>query len=70
MAWLAGTLAVFRILPLFMEKLELISKSTLAIGNLSITIGGIVLFYFSVLLSFWIAKTIRVVLSDVSYCPT
>ena len=64
MAWLAGTLAVFRILPLFMEKLELISKFTLAIGNLSITIGGIVLFCLSVLLSFWIAKTIRVVLSD------
>ena len=63
-AWLAGTLAVFKILPPFMEKIEVISKFTLAIGNLSITIGGILLFCLSVLLSFWIAKTIRVVLSD------
>lgn len=37
----------------------LISKFTLAIGNLSITIGGIVLFCLSVLLSFWIAKLPR-----------
>ena len=63
-AWITGTLEVFRILQPFTQQIEAIAGFTMGIGNLSITIGGIVLFCLSVLLSFWIANTIRGVLSD------
>ena len=36
----------------------------LAIGQLSITAGGILLFGFSVWISFWLAKTVRLMLQD------
>ena len=63
-AWLTGTLGIFRILDPFMVKVEAMSSVKLEVGSLSITLGGVLLFCLSVALSFWLAKTIRDVLSD------
>jgi small-conductance mechanosensitive channel len=41
-----------------------VSSHAFALGNLSFTIGGIVLFGVSVFLSFWLAKTLRGVLAE------
>ena len=36
----------------------------LEVGHVSLTLGGVLLFVFSVYLAFWVAKTVRVILQD------
>ncbi|MEY3359517.1 MAG: hypothetical protein RLZZ537_1374 [Pseudomonadota bacterium] len=62
--WLYGALTVFRIFRPLMALVHSISSFAIEFGNISITIGSIVLFIVSVYLSFWLAKTIRGVLSE------
>ncbi|MFY8061128.1 MAG: mechanosensitive ion channel domain-containing protein [Arenimonas sp.] len=62
--WLYGALTVFRIFRPLMALVHSISSFAIEFGNISITIGSIVLFGVSVYLSFWLAKTIRGVLSE------
>ncbi|MEY3516521.1 MAG: hypothetical protein RIS67_738, partial [Pseudomonadota bacterium] len=62
--WLYGALTVFRIYRPLMALVHSISSFAIEFGNISITIGSIVLFGVSVYLSFWLAKTIRGVLSE------
>ncbi|MEY3069878.1 MAG: hypothetical protein RLZZ456_1577 [Pseudomonadota bacterium] len=62
--WLYGALTVFRIFRPLMVLVNSISSFAIEFGNISITIGSIVLFGVSVYLSFWLAKTIRGVLSE------
>ena len=62
--WLAGTLNALRVLRPLKAELVVVSNFAISFGSISITIGGIVLFCVSVFLSFWIAKTIRGVLSE------
>ena len=62
--WLAGTLNSLRVLRPLKSALTEVAESAISFGSISITAGGIVLFCVSVFLSFWIAKTIRGVLSE------
>ena len=63
-AWLVGTLSVFRVLRLLKVKLAALSQFALEFGSVTITLGGVVTFCVSVLLSFWIARTLRAILAD------
>jgi small-conductance mechanosensitive channel len=63
-AWALGTLSSFRMLRPLLNWMKSLSEYALGYGNVSITIGGIVLFAVTVFLSFWLAKTIRGVLSE------
>ena len=63
-AWLIATLYSLRIFYFVKNRLYAISGYTIEVGSISLTIGGVVLFCASVYLSFWIAKTIRSVLSE------
>jgi small-conductance mechanosensitive channel len=64
LSWGYGTLEVFRCLWPLQVWLLAVSSHAFALGNLSFTIGGIVLFGVSVFLSFWLAKTLRGVLAE------
>jgi potassium-dependent mechanosensitive channel len=64
LAWAYGTLGSFRILLPLREGLSALASVSLGFGNVSVTIGGIVVFLISVYLSFWLAKTLRGVLSE------
>ncbi len=63
-AWSLATLSSFRVLRPLLDGLKSLSEFTIGYGNVSITLGGILLFLVSVYLSFWLAKTLRGVLSE------
>jgi small-conductance mechanosensitive channel len=62
--WLYGALSAFRVFRPLMALVKSIASFAIEFGSISITIGSIVLFGISVYLSFWLAKTIRGVLSE------
>lgn len=64
LAWLYGTLDSFRILQPLLDSIKSLAAFGISFGNISITLGGVVLFWLSVYLSFWLARTIRGVLSE------
>jgi small-conductance mechanosensitive channel len=64
LAWIAATLNSFRVLRPLLEGLKSLSEFSIGYGKISITLGGILLFGISVYLSFWLAKTLRGVLSE------
>ena len=63
-AWLYFTLDAFRVLRPLQEWMKALFAFSLGFGNISVTVGGITLFWVSVFLSFWIAKTVRGVLAE------
>ncbi len=62
--WGYGTLGGFRLLRPLRESVSSLSELSFGFGTLSVTLGGIVLFLVSVYLSFWLARTLRGVLSE------
>ncbi|QLG88407.1 mechanosensitive ion channel [Chitinibacter bivalviorum] len=64
LAWLIGVLDTFRVLRSTQDMLAALGAFTLAFGSISITVGGIALFFVSVYLSFWLAQTLRSILSE------
>lgn len=64
LSWLFGTLDGFRLLRPLLEWVKTLSAFAVGYGSLSVTLGGIVLFGVSVYLSFWLARTLRGVLSE------
>jgi small-conductance mechanosensitive channel len=62
--WIHGTLVSFRLLRPLQDAFLAFTSVSLGAGSISVTIGGIMLFVISVYLSFWIAKTLRGVLSE------
>ncbi|MFM6988768.1 MAG: mechanosensitive ion channel domain-containing protein, partial [Arenimonas sp.] len=64
LSWLFGTLDGFRLLRPLLEWVKTVSAFAIGYGSLSVTFGGIVLFGVSVYLSFWLARTLRGVLSE------
>jgi potassium efflux system protein len=64
LAWLYGTLDAFRVLRPLQAWLAAAFAFRVEFGNLAITVGGTALFCLSVYLSFWVAKTVRGVLSE------
>lgn len=62
--WLATTLDQLRILQPIQEMLRDVLTHPFGYGDISVTLGGILLFCFAVWLAAWIAKAVRVILSD------
>jgi small-conductance mechanosensitive channel len=63
-AWVVITLSVFRIFRPLYDAVQAILGYPLRFGQISLTLGGVLLFAFSVYLAFWVAKTVRVILQD------
>ncbi len=64
LSWVFGTLDGFRVLRPLLAWAGTLSSFAIGYGSLSVTLGGIVLFAISVYLSFWLARTLRSVLSE------
>ena len=62
--WLVVVLNEFRIYRPVRDALAGALTHQFSFGKLSITLGGVLLFGFSVWLAFWVAKTVRYVLQD------
>jgi small-conductance mechanosensitive channel len=62
--WVLITLNEFRILRPLTASLRSVLGYPLEIGEITLTLGNIVLFVLAVYVSFWLAKTIRVVLAE------
>jgi len=62
--WLVVVLNEFRIYRPIREAVSSTLTHELTFGKISLTLGGVLLFIFSVWLAFWAAKTVRLVLQD------
>jgi len=62
--WLVITLNEFRVYRPIADALQAVLTHPLSFGQVSLTLGGVLLFGFSVYLAFWVAKTVRVILQD------
>jgi small-conductance mechanosensitive channel len=62
--WGVSALNLFRVLRPLNEFLGAAAAFTFGIGNLSVSIGGLVAFLVSIYLSFWFARTVRSVLAE------
>jgi len=63
-AWIIVILNEFRIFRPIEQTVRSMLTHELRFGQISVTLGGVLLFAFSVWLAFWVAKTVRVVLHD------
>jgi len=64
LAWVIVTLNQFRLLRPLKEAATAVLTHQLKFGQISVTLGGVLLFVFSVWLAFWAAKTVRLILKD------
>lgn len=63
-AWIVVTLNEFRIYRPIRDAVGAVLTHQLSFGQISLTLGGVLLFFFSVWLAFWAAKTVRFILQD------
>ncbi|MEY2921157.1 MAG: hypothetical protein RL261_2462 [Pseudomonadota bacterium] len=63
-AWVVVILDQFRVARPIFGAVEAILKYPLEVGEISITLGSILLFVLSVYVAFWVARTVRVILRD------
>ena len=63
-AWIVVTLNEFRIARPIFGTAKAILTHPLEVGQISVTLGSILLFIVSVFVAFWVARTVRVVLRD------
>jgi len=63
-AWVIVLLNEFRIFRPIRDAVVAVLTHELRFGEISLTLGGVLLFFFSVWLAFWVAKTVRYVLQD------
>jgi small-conductance mechanosensitive channel len=63
-AWIIVILSEFRIFRPISAAVSSVLTHELRFGEISISLGGVLLFLFSVWLAFWAAKTVRLVLED------
>jgi small-conductance mechanosensitive channel len=63
-AWVIVLLNEFRIFRPIRDAVVAVLTYELEFGQISLTLGGVLLFFFSVWLAFWVAKTVRLVLQD------
>jgi small-conductance mechanosensitive channel len=64
LAWVVATANEFRIARPVFRWVRSVVTYPLEIGEISITLGSVLLFGFSVWLAFWVARTVRLVLRD------
>ena len=62
--WVLVTLNEFRVLRPLVDGLRRVLGYPLEIGEITLTLGNIVLFVLAVYVAFWLAKTIRAVLAE------
>ena len=62
--WLIVTMNEFRVFRPVKESVQAVLTHAFKFGEISITLGGVVMFFFSVWLAFWAAGTVRLVLQD------
>lgn len=62
--WAVYTMDRFRILRVTYSAVTQVLSYTVVLGEISISLGNILVFVISVLIAFWAARTIRVVLND------
>jgi len=62
--WVLVVLNQFRLLRPLRDVATAVLTHQLRFGEISITLGGVLLFLFSVWLAFWAARTVRVILKD------
>jgi potassium-dependent mechanosensitive channel len=62
--WFVIMLKQFRIYRPIYQQVSTILTHTITFGDISLTLGGVLVFVFSVLLAFWVAKSIRFILRD------
>jgi potassium-dependent mechanosensitive channel len=63
-AWVIVLLNEFRIFRPIRDAVVAVLTHELRFGEISLTLGGVLLFGFSVWLAFWVARTVRVILQD------
>jgi small-conductance mechanosensitive channel len=63
-AWLIVVMNEFRMFRPVRDGLTAMLTHEIKFGQISLTLGGVMLFLFSVWLAFWAAKTVRVILHD------
>lgn len=63
-AWVIVLLNEFRIYRPIRDAVVAVLTYELRFGEISLTLGGVLLFGFSVWLAFWVAKTVRLILQD------
>ena len=64
LAWIAVVLNEFRIARPIFGTVKTIVTHPLEVGQISVTLGSILLFIASVYVAFWVARTVRLVLRD------
>jgi len=64
LAWLVVVLNEFRVYRPIRDAVAGVLTHQFKFGEISLTLGGVLLFMFSVWLAFWAAKTVRVVLQE------
>jgi potassium-dependent mechanosensitive channel len=63
-AWIIVVMNQFRVYRPVRDGVVAVLTFELKLGQLSLTLGGVLLFFFSVWLAFWLAKTVRLILQD------
>jgi small-conductance mechanosensitive channel len=63
-AWLFVVMNEFRVFRPVRDSVMAMLTHELKFGQISLTLGGVLLFLFSVWLAFWAAKTVRLILQD------
>jgi potassium efflux system protein len=63
-AWIIIIMNQFRVFRPVYDAVRAVLSYPLKFGQISLTLGGVALFVFSVFLAFWVAKTVRIILSD------
>jgi small-conductance mechanosensitive channel len=63
-AWIVVVLNEFRVFRPIRDAVMGVLTHELRFGKISLTLGGVLLFLFSVWLAFWAAKTVRLILQD------
>jgi small-conductance mechanosensitive channel len=64
LAWVIVVLNAFRIFRPIRDAVLAVLTHPLRFGEISLTLGGVLLFFFSVWLAFWAARTVRLVLQE------
>ncbi len=64
LAWLFVVMNEFRVFRPVRDATLAVLTHELRFGEISLTLGGVLLFFFSVWLAFWVGKTVRLILQD------
>lgn len=62
--WVIVLLSEFRIFRPIRDAVRAVLTHELRFGEISVTLGGVLLFFFSVWLAFWVARTVRLILHE------